>query len=251
MPNKPAAAALPSKPRSVGDFHHSLARAVRPVWRSTLANIRPILLIQGGGLLLVLAYYSLTSFRAVCQSIAEWKKQSNPAWASLSCILAAVILPELAKCLTGPRPVPNRAYFRHLLVLCGFFALGGFLVDRFYLLQAWIFGDNTLPLTILKKVLVDQFIYSAFWCAPYAVLWFLWEEENLSFARTWRRINLPLLTERIPAVVVANWIFWIPLITCIYCLPVGLQFPVCLAAQGAWSLLLVTLTRAPHHASTT
>jgi len=40
----------------------------------------------------------------------------------------------------------------------------------------------------------------------------------------------------------SRWCFWIPVNAATYSLPVRIQFILFLCAQGAWSLLLITLT---------
>lgn len=102
-------------------------------------------------------------------------------------------------------------------------ALMGLLVDAFYQLQGNWFGyDNTLAV-LVKKVLLDQFVFSAFLTCPLLTVSFMWRNYEFSFSTTMNQIDRSLFTRSIPKTVVTNWIIWLPAVCLIYSMPQSLQ----------------------------
>jgi len=106
-----------------------------------------------------------------------------------------------------------------------FFAERGVEVDAFYRLQVVLFGDGNDVETIVKKVLVDQFVYSMLFAAPINMLCFLWKDLDFSFSKLKEALDWSFVTFRWPCGVVSAWIVWIPAVSCIYVLPSSLQIP--------------------------
>ncbi len=46
--------------------------------------------------------------------------------------------------------------------------------------QAILFGDQPDAATVIKKVLVDQFVFSVFYSAPLTTLAMCWKNNNFS-----------------------------------------------------------------------
>ena len=218
-------------------------QALIPPLHALQTHFRPLILVQLCSITLVYAYYHHTGLQKACTSLAHWKQQGGVLLAALSTVFAAVVLAEIAKALTGHIPRFDRAYRIHLLFISGLFAISGALVDRFYLLQSLIFGDNHNVLTVVTKVAVDQFIYSTFWAVPFSIIWFVWGEEQYDFKRTLKRLNLELYLTRGLPLTFSNWLYWIPMTSCIYSLPYPLQFPLFIFAMAAWSILFVFIAR--------
>jgi hypothetical protein len=47
------------------------------------------------------------------------------------------------------------------------------------------------------------------------------------------------------AILIPNWLFWIPMVSIIYALPVPLQFLLFIPALAAWSLIVVFIATQP------
>ncbi|NJK90858.1 MAG: hypothetical protein HC904_02885 [Blastochloris sp.] len=219
--------------------------------RPGLAAIRrfylPFILVQLASVSIVISYYHLPAFQEFCLVLAEWKVRGGLLFAALSTVLAGGILPEVAKALTGKLDLSQgfNAYVSHVFWICLMFVCSGILVERFYWLQGLIFSHDIGPVTVLTKVLVDQFLFSPFMSLPYAVLYFLWLEEERSLSRTWTRLTPRLMIERSLPLLFPNWVYWIPMTACIYSLPPDLQFPLFLTALAAWSLIFVAIAKQP------
>eukprot|EP01087_Luapelamoeba_hula_P001547 TRINITY_DN1125_c0_g1_i2.p2 TRINITY_DN1125_c0_g1~~TRINITY_DN1125_c0_g1_i2.p2 ORF type:complete len:169 (-),score=20.63 TRINITY_DN1125_c0_g1_i2:97-603(-) len=98
-------------------------------------------------------------------------------------------------------------------------------VDAFYQFQAWLWGDDAKPATIIKKVLFDQFVYTVFLAAPVNMLAFLWKDSHFSWPLMRAELDLSFLTFRYPSGLVTGWLVWIPAVSLVYLLPSPLQIP--------------------------
>jgi hypothetical protein len=221
------------------------------ILRPGLAAIRrfylPFLLVQVISVALVIGYYQIPSFQQFCLQLAAWKVSGGFWFAALTTVFAGGILPEIAKALTGRLDVHHnrKTYCQHLFWICLMYACNGILIERLYWLQSYVFGEQIMPSTILIKVAVDQFLFSPFLALPYAILYFLWLEEDRCLVRTWKRLTWPLLIERCLPILFPNWAYWIPMTLCLYSLPTDLQFPLFLTALSAWSLIFIAIAKPP------
>jgi hypothetical protein len=125
--------------------------------------------------------------------------------------------------------------------MMGFWAVLGLTIDTLYRGQALLFGDQTDAITIIKKVFVDQCIFSVFWSAPFTTLAMYWKEHNFSFQTAKKEFSGKIFTQEIPAVLIALWGVWIPAVAIIYSLPLALQFPLFSIVLCFWSLLVTAL----------
>lgn len=130
-----------------------------------------------------------------------------------------------------------------LFNLCAFGVLG-VVQNHFYSLQLYLFGSGNSFGVLFPKVLVDQFVWTVFFANPYQTILFMWKGLNFKssavasqmkpFKVFWGRNMLPVL--------VANWAFWIPMVTIIYCFPAVLQLPLVILSVTIWVLILSILT---------
>lgn len=213
----------------------------------------PFLLVQLTSVLIVFSYYYFPDFQSACVQLAAWKKSGGLIFIALATIFAGGILPEIAKALTGKLDLHDgtKAYFRHLFWVCLMYCCSGILVERFFWLQNHLFGADITPSSVMIKVFVDQFIFSPLLALPYAVVYFLWLEEDCDLRRTWERLTPRLMIERSLPLIFPNWVYWIPMNFCMYSLPLDLQFPLFLTGLAAWSLIFVNIVQQPARAAQT
>jgi hypothetical protein len=207
------------------------AAALRRFWR-------PFVLIQGGAALVALTYWASPSFRAACELAASWKAEGGlPVAAGLTAV-AGGILPEIAKLLADRGRSGLRGRGGEILFNTAFFALDGVVIDLLYRGEALLFGREALFRTVVEKVAFDQFVFSPLWSVAIVVL-FLWRQRGYSFAATRSSLGPDLYRTRVLPLVVPNWLFWIPVVSIVYALPVALQFLLFVPALAAWSLIMV------------
>jgi len=231
---------------SMGErFSQRLREFFAPGAAAALRYLPTILLLQAGAVGLVVAFYSVPDFRAVCEQFGLWKERGGLLFAALSNVVAGVFVPEAAKWLTGKGDADAnvQVWLARVWWLCVMFAGGGVIVDSFYRLQALVFGPGTDFATVALKVAVDQALFTPLVGQPYAVLFFLWLEEGRSVRRWWRRLSWGLLFERVFKLALPGWVYWIPMVCCIYAMPSALQFPLFLLCMACWSLVFIAILR--------
>ena len=206
--------------------------AVRRYWR-------PFVLLQSAAFLLVLGYYTNDNIRRICTELSDFKQRGGVVFAGISAGLAGAILPELAKAIMLEDRVVDRKRLANLTFAMVGFAINGIMVDLQYRGLAWIFGNDAHALTIIKKVLVDQFICTAGYSTPFWVLFYGLRASRYDLLKTARQISPHWYLSRVLPLLIPTWCFWIPMVALIYSLPEPLQFCLFCFALAAWSLVLV------------
>lgn len=187
--------------------------------------------------LIVGVYYLYPPAHPLLQSVAAAKARYGFGFSAVGAVVAGALVPELLRilCFQGGRARVENA--RNLVFTIPFWAFNGFIVDLLYRGQALWFGTAVTTAVIVKKVLVDQFVYNVVWAAPFTVIGYDWKNGGYRWthARTW-------LTRRYYATSVlpglfATWGVWIPLVTLIYALPSLLQTPLFTLALSLWVII--------------
>jgi hypothetical protein len=207
------------------------AAALRRFWR-------PFLLIQAGAALLAIAYRASVPFREACAVAAAWKSSGGLLLSAAISALAGGLLPEVAKLAADRGRSTLRGRGGEVLFNTAFFAFDGVVIDLLYRGEAHLFGSTAQLRTVVEKVAFDQFVFSPLW-SILIVLLFLWRQRGYSLAATLRAVGPGFYQLRVVPLIVPNWLFWIPMVSIIYALPVALQFLLFVPALGAWSLIMV------------
>ena len=207
------------------------AAALRRFWR-------PFLLIQASAALLAIAYRVSVPFREACALAAAWKTAGGLPVAAATSALAGGLLPELAKLVADRGRSPLRGRFGDVLFNIAFFGFDGIVIDLLYRGEARLFGADAQLSTVVEKVAFDQFVFSPLW-SIFIVLLFLWRQRGYSLSATLPALGRGFYQARVVPLIVPNWLFWIPMVSIIYALPVALQFLLFVPALGAWSLIMV------------
>src|SRR3954454_21981392 len=207
------------------------AAALRRFWR-------PFLLIQTSAALLAIAYRVSVPFREACALAAAWKSTGGLPVAAATSALAGGLLPELAKLVADRGRSALRGRGSEVLSNIAFFGLDGIVIDLLYRGEARFFGSAGQLGTVVEKVAFDQFVFSPLW-SIFIVVLFLWRQRGYSWAATRPALGRGFYQSRVLPLIVPNWLFWIPMVSIIYALPVALQFLLFVPALGAWSLIMV------------
>ena len=134
--------------------------------------------------------------------------------------------------------VPSQ--FQHRVL---FWGILGVIVDAFYKLQAWIFGQGTDALTVVCKVAVDMLVFSPLFALPLICVCFNWKDHGFDVARARAGLGRGWYQVRVWPTVIAAWIVWIPAVALVYALPLALQFPIQNIIECMWVMTLLFLTR--------
>ncbi len=205
--------------------------------RSARANVVPGLLVQLTMVSILIGYHYYPPTRDALDHLAAWKARWGFGYSAVAAIVAGAFIPEILRVAVFQKGRVRRANFGNLAFAIVFWGIMGMVVDAFYRGQAMWFGADANVSTVLKKVLVDQFLYNPLFAAPVTAWLYDWKNSGYSgraFARflTWeyyRDVVVPALF--------ATWGVWIPVVTVLYSLPSLLQIPLFALALSLWVIL--------------
>ena len=193
-------------------------------------------------LAVVLAYYWHEPTRFWLNELAQWKARLGYLFSVPLAMFAGAFLPELLKVVVFQRGSVHRENFHSFLFALIFWGFSGACVDTLYRQQAaWFGSDATLPV-IVKKVLVDQFLYNTLWAAPVTVWAYQWKNRGYALAGLSRFFTSGFYHAKILPVLIATWGVWIPVVALIYSLPSLLQIPLFGLALSFWVLILTFIS---------
>ena len=209
----------------------TIATVFRQNWRACLVlNILVAALVG--------SYYTVPTLAKVWETLGTIKLQWSYLFSLAATVFAAALLPTLVQSALGTWPRDRR--WQRLGLQIAFWGYRGMEIDLFYRLQGWLFGHGNDATTLVKKVLLDQFVASPLWFVPTYVIALRWIEMGGSWTRTRASLNREFWTHTCPLVLVTNWIVWIPALALVYSLPAALQFPL-FSVVMCFFILIVTL----------
>jgi hypothetical protein len=211
-------------------------------FRAARANLVPGLIIQILMVLLVLAYYFFPPARSWFEALSVAKGRWGYAFSYASSVIAGAVLPFALTIAVVQRGRVKQGDLAALVFMCLFWGMDGVIIDGFYRLQALIFGAHADLPVVVKKVLVDQFIYNPLFAAPYTVACFEFKNQGYRLGRTGHVFTSRFYREQVIPALCATWAVWIPVTSAIYALPSLLQIPLFALALSFWSLLVTYIT---------
>lgn len=225
--------------------HPSLIRgALNEALKALRTNLLPGLLLQTLMALMGAAYLWNNTARHAFEELAVIRSHWGLFFSFFGTSFASALLPEVLRLLL-PRTKQDEGaptLGARLLFAIPFWGLIGMQVDLFYRLQYLLFGPSDSVLVIVKKVLVDAFIYCPLLAVPQVVCILLWKDHGFTFHGFRNHTPIRFYALKIFPVLMANWMVWIPLICIIYSLPAALGVPFFIVAQSFWVMVLTTLS---------
>ncbi|MFO1482242.1 MAG: hypothetical protein U1F71_02660 [Verrucomicrobiaceae bacterium] len=194
---------------------------------------------------LVVSYYQVPALAGFWESLGALKTRWSFGFSCVSTMFAAAILPSTIQWMQGVLPAEQR--WKRLLLLMLFWGYRGMEIDLFYRMQGWIFGHGNDAATLVKKVIVDQFVMSPLWFVPTYVVALRWVELGGSWSRTRPTLDREFWTRTCPTVLLTNWLIWIPALALVYSLPAALQFPLFSVVMCFFILVVTMMTRRKNH----
>jgi hypothetical protein len=212
-----------------------------PPWtaglRAARANLLPGLMVQGVMLALLLAYYFYPPTHEWLDRLAALKASWGYGYSAIAALFAGAVIPELMRILVFQKARIRRSNFNNLLFSIPFWCFMGLVVDYFYRQQAVWFGADASFQVVLKKVLVDQFLYNPLFAAPVTAWLYDWKNSGYRLNGTSRFFTVTYYQETVLATLFATWGVWIPVVTILYSLPSLLQIPLFALALSMWVML--------------
>ena len=207
-------------------------RPIRIGLESVKANAVPMVVLWGLAVLTAFAFYCVPAMEATFGPLAKWQTESGWIAAFLNRVIFCGVIPGMfllgVKSIRPPRPLLT------VLVYCLWGGLWGVACDGFYTFQDAVFGPGADVATLTRKTLVDQLVWNVFICTPVNALFFPWVARD--FKRGPRRGCRDFVQDCL-ALLVANWIVWIPVTVVVYAFPLPLQIQLVGLACSFWMLV--------------
>jgi len=200
-------------------------------------------MVQMTMIALVLAYYYYPPVSAWLVRLAGFKARWGYGFSFVAAAIAGGVLPELLAVVVLQRGRVRRENAANLLFGVLFWGSQGMVVDGFYRFQAVLFGPQVDFPTVVKKVLVDQFVYNPLYAAPFGLAVFEWKNLGYRLAGMGRVLTGRFYKERTFPALVATWGVWFPVVTMVYSLPPLLQIPLFSLALTFWAILFTWINR--------
>jgi hypothetical protein len=226
-------------------FGASLVEAVSKGIHSASENLAVMAVLLAAMSLVVALYYFVPSCAAILTWYGNWQAAGGIVRAALVAGFAGGILSEISVVYVRDQGRWSLDHLENMAFRFVVFFIGGLAVYELYQWQAVWFGNGISWRVLLPKVLVDQFIFSAFWSTPYQSITFRWHALRYSTAELRSELGLRFVLEHMLPVLVTNWMFWIPGVTLVYAMPLILQMPLNVFATAIWSVLLAGLAKSP------
>lgn len=205
-------------------------------------NLLPGLVLQVFAVSILLIYFFIPASKPLFTLFGELKQTYGFGYSFAATALFGGLIPFLYLWLSKSI-APNRNALGLLVFYVIFWGLKGMEVDFFYRLQAECFGIGNDVKTIVTKMAVDQFLYSALWAAPGITIVYLWMESNWSISKSKKAMTKEFFCVKIPTVILSNWLVWIPAVSVVYAMPAELQIPLFNLVLCFWVLLLAVLNK--------
>ena len=218
------------------DAVHPGVSAVRGSWR-------PFLFIQAAAVALVVWYYRSPGFRESAEALAAFKAAGGEWFAFAAGAIAGGLVPEVAKAVTGSIARFDSTWALETAHNAAVFGTVGVLVDFFYKLQGFLFGMGVDPHTLFVKTLFDMGAFAPLFCVPFEVAVLEWGHSRYRMAVLFQNFGMTAYRDRVLPAMIPCWAFWIPVLFCVYALPLNLQFPFAIMAEAAWSIIVVFVTK--------
>ncbi len=205
--------------------------------RAARANVAPGLVVQGLMLAILLAWFFHPPTTAWLNSLAAVKERWGYAYSALAAIVAGAFIPEALRVLAFQRGHASRKNLANLGFSIPFWCFMGLVVDAFYRMQAGWFGAEAAFPVVLRKVLVDQFLYNPLFAAPFTAVMYDLKQGGYRIGPLLARLSPGYYRDVVVPTLVATWGVWIPVVSILYSLPTPLQVPLFGLALSLWVML--------------
>lgn len=222
----------------------SLSDAFRPGIRAVVSHWKPFLFIQVVAVGCVLAYYKSQSFREASDVLQGWKVSGGLLFAFIAGAVAGGFVPEAARIATGTVEGQGWDRWRKVFWTAFVFGLVGVYVDVFYRIQAMLFGTGIDAATLAYKTAFDMFCFAPLFCIPFEVASLQWPQKGYRVVEFIRGFSWSTYRENVLPALIPCWAFWIPVLVCVYAMPMNLQFVFAILAEAAWSIIVVFVATA-------
>ena len=155
--------------------------SLRVGWGSAKANVVPIVVLWAFAASVSIAYCFVPAFASALEPLRRWLCDCGWLGALLVAASFCGMLPGVFQ--LAQRSLRPRRPMLTILVQTVLFGFEGVLCYEFYRLQAVWFGSGASFPTLVKKMLVDQFVWTPLVIVPVNATLFFWIARDFSLAR--------------------------------------------------------------------
>lgn len=214
-------------------FAGDIREALRIGLASVRANVVPMAVLWCVAVALVVAYHHVPAVASALEPMGRWQSAHGELAAFANRVVFCGLLPSAF--MLAQRSIRPPRVGRVILAYSLWGGVMGVLFDWLCMLQAWLFGTGTDGLTLVKKMVVDQFVWNVLFCTPAGALFFGWVSRDFR----WRAPDslAAFVGRDCLTILVSNWIVWIPVMLAIYAFPMPLQVQLVGLASSFWMLV--------------
>lgn len=207
--------------------------------QSARANLIPGIVLQIAAVLLIISFHFVPAVRDALGVVAGWQTRFGVAFSCVSFLLFCGILPTLI-CLFVPslRPKNPLKAFGFAIV---FWSFMGLVIALFYQAQILLFGNEHDLVTLVKKVVFDQFVFSAFLAVPFVSIVHAWKDRGCRWSTLRPLLGKGWYPRLVVPTLIMNWAVWFPSLFVIYSMPAPLQPHIAGLVSGFWSLMCLQI----------
>ena len=208
---------------------------------SVRANLVPMVLLWLAAAALAVAYYSVPCVAAALEPVRNWQIENGVRAAFATQAFFGGVVPGLF--LAAMRSLRTRHQFAKVVAQTVWCGAWGIVYLWFYGLQARMFGDGPSLAVLLRKMAVDQFLWTPFVVLPLSSLFFLWMGGDGSPSAVIARCREGFVRTVVLPNLLSNWCVWIPSVLAVYAFPVALQVQMLGLASAFWTLMCLQIGR--------
>jgi len=216
-------------------------------FRAVRANLWPGLAVQTIMAVTVVTYLTVPSSHAAFDALAMLKERWGYVYSAVAAMIAGAFIPEALRVIAFQKGRVTRRNFGNLVFAACFWGYGGMQVDLLYRLQGEWFGNDPDLAVVLKKILVDQFLYCPLIACPQSVILYDWRRSGFAREKMSGFFTVSFYRNAIIPALFATWGVWIPIVAAIYSLPGPLQIPLFSLALSLWVILFTWMSEQRSH----
>jgi hypothetical protein len=203
-------------------------------------NWRAIVLIQICFLAFVILFYTVPAMYSLPDRVTSYRATVGPLIFVVGSIwFVSIVVPEIAKLVTKSKS--ERLTWKDLVLRMIYFAVIGISIDLLYSWMGTNYGSTATLTVVAKKVLTDMLLYTPLFSMPLAVITFLFKDRDYSASGTVDGLKHGEFPKRFLPLLVTCWMYFGPVTIAMYSLPVVLNFPLAMASQAAWGIIVVAV----------
>lgn len=225
----------------LSDKENPMSASIFSVCREAFRRNRfPALVLQSAAGIILLLYFLVPATRPAFEGIGALRNRHGYLFSAISTMIFGGLVSWVV--LWNRGRIPKGQVWAQFVFFLVFWAVQGLMVDTLYRLQGAWFGQDNDPVTLFKKVLLDQGPYNILYATPVSLCFYAWKDAGFSVSRA-RESLRGRFAHRYWTIMVSAWIVWIPAVTMIYSLPAELQIPLFNLVVCFFTLVLAFVSR--------